>query len=196
MTKLKEKILLGTQQILVGNGFEGTDIDSVLKQARINKGTFYSVFKTKDELLNAIIEFESAKLFSKLDELFSSSFNPLSTLNAFLDWKLKNFNTNSNMLAKFGSEFVAREIQLKKKIKKIYGDYTSYIVSLLEAAVENGQLNASTPVRELANFIVFSLEGGRMSVDLTSSRDQFADVTNMIKRVIRTYRNLDDITVA
>lgn len=191
MNNPKEKIIIGTQQVLVGSGFVNRDIETVLREARISKGRFYSFFKTKEELISAILDFESEKLFSKLEELFDNSANPLIILNSFLDWKLLNFNSNGNVLARFGSEFVDKEIHLKKKVKKIYGDYTSYIVRMLEDSVHTGQLSRSTPVKELANFIVFSLEGGSVSVNLTNSKDQFRDVINMIKRVIRTYRDLE-----
>ncbi|MBP9758809.1 TetR/AcrR family transcriptional regulator [Candidatus Dojkabacteria bacterium] len=194
MSDTKEKILIGTQQVLVGNGFVNRDIETVLREARISKGRFYSFFKTKEELLSAILDFESNKLFDKLEELFDNSANPLTILNSFLDWKLVYFSSNGSVLARFGSEFVDKEIHLKKKVKKIYGDYTSYIVRLLEDSVQSGQLIRSTPVRELANFIVFSLEGGSISVNLTNSKEQFGDVINMIKRVVRTYRDLEIVS--
>lgn len=179
------------QQVLVGGGFTHTDMDQMLKEANISKGNFNHFFNSKQDLLLAILDFESKKLFSKLESLFEDSVNPLASLNNFLDWKLENYKYGS-AIARFGTEFVDKEIQLKKKIKKIYGVYVSYIARLLEDAVIRNQLFKNTPIKELANFIVYSLEGGNLSISMTTSKEQFRDLNNMIKRTIRSYRNLDN----
>ncbi len=191
MNTKKQRIIIDLKQALVGNGLENTTIECILEKAQVNRIQFDTFFKTKEELMYAIIDFESEKLFGKLEKLFSNPSNPLAALNNFFDWKLQYFDTNGSMIARLGTEMVENEIYFKKKIKKIYGDYMAYIVSLLEDAVKKGQLFESTPVRELANFIVYSLEGGNMSITLTDNKDQFKAVIAMIKRVIRSYRNLD-----
>lgn len=191
MNNKKQRIIIELKQAIVGNGFENTTIDSLLEKTQVNKVQFNNFFKTKEELMYAIIDFESDKLFTKLEKLFNNSTNPLAALNNFFDWKLQYFETNGSMIARLGTELVENEIYFKKKIKKIYGDYMAYIVRLLEDAVDKGQLFETTPVRDLANFIVYSLEGGNMSVTLTNNQDHFKAVIAMIKRVIRSYRNLD-----
>jgi len=50
----------------LNRGFNETTIDEITKHANISKGSFYTYFKTKEELLEKIIE----NLIDKIDERF------------------------------------------------------------------------------------------------------------------------------
>ena len=192
MKNTKQKILDGAQAIFADNSFHGTALDTLLGSVNVSKGSFFHHFRSKDDLLMELIDLEAEVLFDKLNQISQSSSNALASLNNFLNWRLESFNSTGRLIHKFGTEIGKDKISLQKRIKKIYGAYLSYIIQLLTLAKRNGQLVKSTPIKELANFILYGLEGGVLSVTLIDSKGQYEDVVAMIKRVVRSYRLLDN----
>jgi len=52
----REKIINSAHKLFYEKGFNGTSIDDILKDAKLNKGSLYHIFKSKKEVLLAVIE--------------------------------------------------------------------------------------------------------------------------------------------
>ena len=80
-----EKILDAATELFSENGYNATSISDISKKAGISKGLVYNYFKSKDELLDAII-FKSFEEFDRLYDILSSDAeNPLAALYRVLE---------------------------------------------------------------------------------------------------------------
>lgn len=61
MTVAKEKIILSAESLFSQHGYESTSVNTIISNAQVSKGAFYHHFKTKEDLILAIIEFEHSK---------------------------------------------------------------------------------------------------------------------------------------
>ncbi len=61
MTVAKEKIILSAESLFGKQGFESTSVNTIILNAKVSKGAFYHHFKTKEDLILAIIDFEHKK---------------------------------------------------------------------------------------------------------------------------------------
>lgn len=52
----KNEIIEAAHQMFLANGFEETAVSDIVKKVGVAQGTFYYYFKSKDEILDAIIE--------------------------------------------------------------------------------------------------------------------------------------------
>ena len=52
----KQEILDAAERLFEVKGFEGTSISNILEETGIARGTLYYHFKSKEELLDAVIE--------------------------------------------------------------------------------------------------------------------------------------------
>ncbi len=52
----REKILDNAETLVMGRGFSGTSIDTILAATEVTKGTFFYHFNNKDELARALVE--------------------------------------------------------------------------------------------------------------------------------------------
>lgn len=74
--KRKQKLLQIAYCLFLSKGYEETSIDEIIEEARIAKGTFYYHFKSKEALLESLInkmiteKVEQAKKFCQLRCLF------------------------------------------------------------------------------------------------------------------------------
>lgn len=53
--KRKQELLKIAYRLIISKGYEETSVDEIIAQARIAKGTFYYHFKSKEEMLEALI---------------------------------------------------------------------------------------------------------------------------------------------
>ncbi len=81
----KEKILDAATELFSENGYNATSISDIAKKAGISKGLVYNYFKSKEDLLDAII-FKSFEEFDRLYDILSSDTeNPLEGLYKVLE---------------------------------------------------------------------------------------------------------------
>ena len=51
-----EELIDISEKLFLKNGYEQTAVSEIVKEANVAQGTFYYYFKSKDDVLNAIIE--------------------------------------------------------------------------------------------------------------------------------------------
>ena len=61
-----------TEKLLAKKGYEKTSVANIIKKVGIAKGTFYHYFKSKDELLDAIVEKMLRQIWTKLDVIIDN----------------------------------------------------------------------------------------------------------------------------
>ena len=97
MKSRKEYIIKMSQKMFYKNGYENTSIESITKEVGIAKSTFYHHFKSKVELLDAIIGKVFEDIETKLDNLLEdSNLNALKKMQSFFliitTWKTENLD--------------------------------------------------------------------------------------------------------
>jgi AcrR family transcriptional regulator len=108
-------------ELFLAHGYESTSVDAVLDRADLSKGTFYHHFKSKSELLDAVVAAlaqEAAR--ATRDILLDREAHPLDRLNGFLQavrrWRLENL-AGKRQLAQ--SVFSAENVQLRVRTREL-----------------------------------------------------------------------------
>lgn len=79
----QEQILNLARQLFYTQGYENTSVQNIIDTVQIAKGTFYHYFKSKDELLEAMLQRETETILQALQETIQNpELNALEKLNA------------------------------------------------------------------------------------------------------------------
>ncbi len=84
MNKTREEIIYIADQLFYENGYENTSFADIAAVVKISRGNFYHHFKTKDEILNAVIEHRIIKTRKMLDMWQANGENPSSRIISFV----------------------------------------------------------------------------------------------------------------
>ena len=57
--KKREMIISTSRELFAINGFENTKVEDITKAMNISKGSFYTYYKTKEEVLNILDNYEN-----------------------------------------------------------------------------------------------------------------------------------------
>lgn len=89
----RKKIIYTARKLFIENGYSETKVEDITKAMGISKGNFYTYFKTKEEILELIIEnikIENKKLLENIDR----TLNAKEILEQFLKEKANHYFKN------------------------------------------------------------------------------------------------------
>jgi TetR/AcrR family fatty acid metabolism transcriptional regulator len=155
----KNQIIECATKLFAKNGYYNTHVETILKEARIGKGTFYLYFKNKEELFISI-------LVNFLDEWEQAAQVPLSELaqedilgyyKALVARSLKFFKEHEDLCSlylKIGPSVNELHVSF---VDIFEGKMVQYVVADLKKGVEAGFVNKDLDTEIIANMIIGAL---------------------------------------
>ncbi len=143
MPVAKEKIILSAESLFSQHGYESTSVNTIILNAQVSKGAFYHHFKTKEDLILAIIEFEHGK-----NELIPESDNTSKKPEEIFEIEIKRWFqalNNTKHLLRWMVPLMAHPV-LKNKFQEMESEsdkVKTYLVQLLKGiSVKNAAAEA------------------------------------------------------
>ncbi len=94
----KQKILDAALKLFIERGYHKTTVAEIAREAGVSKGLTYNYYESKEELLYAIVDHASQKMFEVGDQLVSGAGYQTALLN-FLDAYFHFLNSNREYLS-------------------------------------------------------------------------------------------------
>ncbi|RXK12466.1 hypothetical protein CP965_07730 [Halarcobacter mediterraneus] len=155
----KERLLKVTFDEVYENGYYATSVDKILKKAKLNKGSMYHFFKSKKELMLAVID---AHIFEYIDKKYSEI---LKTDKNYIDEMFKVLYNKETFNFTFGcrlntlvQELSHHDKDFKEALEKVYFHFEKVLEQVLQKASDNNEIEYSD-IKGLAVFVVACIEG-------------------------------------
>ena len=184
----REKLLDITFQEVYINGYASTSVDAILKRAGVPKGSMYHHFKSKKELVLAMVK---ERLYPKMDEFFKID----SSLNAYKAIeKIFLAMSKNKMLITYGCPMHRLMVELSSVDKEFdnlfVSKYTQLVASfkmLLQKDVNARLLDSKLDTKEFASFVIHSTWGVLSLSPTLSSPKNFLKDTDYILQLLKSY---------
>jgi TetR/AcrR family transcriptional regulator, transcriptional repressor for nem operon len=146
-------------------GYAATGIAEICSRAEANPGSFYFFFKTKEELLLAVLEFYIQSLMPVVVEpVLSALSDPIERVFGILDFYRRNLLatgcTYGCPIGRLALEIPEEQFRIHKRLADNFDGWTAAVAKCLEDARE--RLPRDTSLDTLAKFILTVMEGGVM----------------------------------
>jgi len=86
----RQRIVEAADALFYQRGFEKTSFADIAGQVKLSRGNFYYHFKTKDEILSAVIELRAAHTQAMLENWTASAATPMARLGCFAEMLIRN----------------------------------------------------------------------------------------------------------
>jgi len=86
----RDQIIEAADQLFYQQGFEHTSFAHIAEAVKISRGNFYYHFKSKDEILGAVISFRLADTQAKLDKWLIDGDTPADRIRSFINIMITN----------------------------------------------------------------------------------------------------------
>jgi AcrR family transcriptional regulator len=148
-------IIKKAEKLFTKKGYDNTSVADIIKKVGIAKGTFYHYFKSKDELLDAIVERMLREIWDSVDVIVVN--DDLDAINKFFGF-FGVFRTISKGREKLIEDIHKEEnahIHLKLE-KKMYPEITPKFEKIIRQGIDEGIFNTKYP-SEAAMVIMVSI---------------------------------------
>ncbi|PHS63045.1 MAG: hypothetical protein COB09_12485 [Thalassobium sp.] len=159
----RQEIVNGLMQAMADKGYEKASIQSIAKAAGLSPGLIHYHFKTKQEILIALIHQISEQAAQRFTLLADAAGNAQQQLDAYIDAALA-LGDGSNPEAVtawviIGAEAVRIE-EVRALYQQIIRQHSQQLSELLQqAAAENGVTLSPSQTADIAAFVIASIEG-------------------------------------
>ncbi|RXJ88022.1 TetR/AcrR family transcriptional regulator [Arcobacter sp. CECT 8985] len=169
-------------------GYQGASLTTILKNAKVHKGSMYHFFANKKEL--ALVSIKE-KIYERFSQRYSAILQLESNyLEAFIksikDVKQRDFNLGCP-IATVIQEMSNLDDDFKILMKEIYQTFRKNINNILDKAVEKNEMKQCDTAK-LALYIVSTLEGAILSAKATGNVKDYIDVIDILSSYILSFR--------
>jgi len=146
-------------------GYAATGIAQILERAGANAGSFYHFFKTKEELLLAVLEFYIRSLDPVVVQpVFSQTEDPIERVFGILDFYRRNLLATGCSygcpIGRLALEIPEEQFKVHKRLADNFDGWTAAVEKCLIDASE--RLPKGTNPKTLSQFVLTVMEGGVM----------------------------------
>lgn len=150
----RTKVILAAEKLIAEHGFENVTIDDIAAKAGVAKGTFYTYFKRKEDIIGEIAHSNFVRMEEKSMEI---SGDVCDRLALFLSDSMKYIvDTGIHICRQWLKNAVEPDNEVGKS-KLMYD--RSVIREILKRAIDNEELAADTPIDELEMWIAAEYYG-------------------------------------
>ena len=152
--KKRERILKKSWELFKKNGYEETKIERITKEVGISKGSFYTYFKTKEDVLFSILEKIEIEIENSINDIDTSE-EPSKVLYNLLEKRVELFlGYVQNM--KLENLYIMKSGQIDEFKNKITVFYTTFIKENIIKKYENKKI---WDLEIISKYINSSIEG-------------------------------------
>jgi TetR/AcrR family transcriptional repressor of nem operon len=188
----REKLLdIAFEEIYI-NGYAATSVDTILNRAKITKGSMYHHFKSKKELVLAMIR---ERLFVKMDLFFKYEKEEGKSVTESFRKTFVGISKNK-MLITYGCplyrlmvELSATDKEFDKLLTSKANEMQEGIKSLLQVGIDIGELDDSLDVETFSKYMLASVWGILSLSPTLSSSKNFILQSKYILKELESYKN-------
>ena len=142
-----ERILAAVSRVLARNGYMGTTINAVAKEAGVSRGLLHYYFSSKDEMLARVIKANMEISIAMIIDVFDQHHTPQGYAEGIVSLLRVVMETDPDFFHLFFEGFaVARQSTVvKDQLTSLYGQFRQALEKGLTLATEQGEISPALP---------------------------------------------------
>jgi AcrR family transcriptional regulator len=134
-------------KVLSREGLEGLTMDAVAEEAGVAKGTLYTYFKSKQDLIKEAIEVIVRPMIEELTSILESDLPPDERLKKMITRHLAYFETHRDFFRVFVHDRLSSQMRLKRYRSCHYQNFLKSTAVVLEEGIGKGMFRAMDPLK-------------------------------------------------
>jgi len=135
------QIVNAAEDVFTKKGFNEARMDDIAEETGLSKGTLYNYFKSKDDLIIAILDRIFQREFKAFEQADVSSMNASDTIWLFVDTIVKDIKYFLRAMP-IAYEFLAlafRNKTVQKALKVYVNRYMNILVPIIQGGIDSGE---------------------------------------------------------
>lgn len=154
----KQRIQDAAIHVLARNGYYGTTVSQIAREAGVADGTLYLYFENKDDLLLKIIDELTAGFIAEGKPILEATNSPMERLERFAELHLRSLSADHDLACIFQIELRHNTRFLKTFSETRMRTYFSILEGIIVEAQEQGMVRAEIDPRLTAKLLFGALD--------------------------------------
>jgi TetR/AcrR family transcriptional repressor of nem operon len=189
-TPTRERLIEAARLLFWERGYEAASMADILERARANSGSFYHFFKSKEDLLLAVLEKYRLLLHpAVMDPAFARAPDPIERIFAVLEGYRQSLAATGFAygcpIGRLAVEIGTKHGKVHALISANFDGWKQAIRGCVEEAQAAGRLAASLDAARLATFVLTVMEGAVMQARSARSVEPFDDSVAQLRDYVR-----------
>jgi len=140
----KDQIMNAAKDVFAHKGFDKARMDDIADKTGLSKGTLYLYFKSKDDLIIAIVNRIFQREFSSFENIDMSSVSAVEAMELFTDTIVKDIEFFMRLMP-LAYEFLAlafRNKSVQKALKIYINRYMEIFLPVIQRGIETGEFQS------------------------------------------------------
>jgi AcrR family transcriptional regulator len=137
----KGQILNAAEEVFTSKGFDEARMDDIAEETGLSKGTLYLYFKSKDDLIIAILDRLFQGAFKQLGARKSTDLSATEAIRQFTEEAIRDYTKMLHMMP-IAYEFLAlafRNKTVQKALKQYFTIYMDALVHIIQRGIATGE---------------------------------------------------------
>lgn len=149
----KNELLDIAEQFFARSGYEETSVNDIITAADVAKGTFYYYFKSKEDLMDAVLDRQLAEFGSESQKICGDpSMNALQKIQLFINQMIQFKDSKGELLAFLYTE--KNYLLRQRYFEKMYKLLGPCLFSVVEQGIREGVFDLQYPRETVDLFIL------------------------------------------
>ena len=173
---------------IYSNGYQGASLTTILKNAKVHKGSMYHFFENKKDMALVCIK---EKIYERFVQRYSlilalESGYLEAFINGLKDTSQRDFNKGCP-IANIVQEMSNIDEDFKVLMEEIYQSFRKNIKDILDISIQKNEMK-ECDTRKLALYIASTLEGAILSAKATQNIQDYVDVVDILSSYIMSFK--------
>ncbi len=178
---VRVSILDAARVLFAKFGYKKTTMEDIAQELHKGKSSLYYYFKNKEEIFQAVIDWEQGVLLSKLHDIVESDLNPKDKLNEYVLIRMKTISELENYFKALTDERFGGLEFVKKVKESSEKEEVEMIQKILQAGIENDSFQIKNTYMG-AMAIALSLKG--VEIPMFSATNKYEDMVEQVQNVM------------
>lgn len=184
------ELLAAAQQLFFEKGYEKTSVTHIIEKVGVAKGTFYHYFKSKEELLDKLVEQFSARAHAEIVNIIESEgLNAVEKFNRFAS-TVHAMKVESIDLMKILMKVMYKDENLLLRHKIFMGNFnrlTPEYARVIRQGIEEGRFDTADPEELAEIFVTWGYTLNEMIVGLLLEVDKKPGNLDKIEKKLNAF---------
>ena len=156
----KDQIMSAAEEVFSQKGFSDARMDDIVEETGLSKGTLYLYYKSKDDLIIAVLDRIFQREFKTFKTIDLTSTSATEAVWSFVDKAIRDFKFMTRLLP-ITFEFMGlafRNKFVQKAFKTYFNQYMEILIPIIQHGIDNGEFRPGDP-KEIAIAMGAVMEG-------------------------------------
>ena len=186
----RKNLIDSTFDEIYQKGYQGASLTTILKNAKVHKGSMYHFFENKKEM--ALVSIKE-KIYERFVQRYSSI---IALESGYLEAFIKSIKDTTNRdfnkgcpIANIVQEMSNIDEDFKVLMEEIYQTFRKNIKDILDLAIKKDEMKECDTTK-LALYIVSTIEGAILSAKATGNIQDYLDVIDILSSYIISFKKV------